>query len=313
MFKVIKPGLLTTIQDLGRKGYQKYGVAVSGVADSYAHRIANVLVQNPEDAATLEITLLGPELKALKSTTIAITGANLNPHINNKPVPMWSTITVKKGDRIHFKGYSSGCRAYLAVSGGFEGDNVLGSKSTDLISQIGGKEGRSLERGDYIYTGNDGTLLKIPTRRRLIPTLIPTYSSNVTVRVILGPQEDAFTEKGIHTFLNSEYTVSLDSDRMASRLHGPKIEHVKSADIPSEGMFIGAIQVPKNGLPILLQVGRQSIGGYTKIAGVISVDLPKIAQLKPKDKITFKQVTLEEAQELLVKQEKLFTMWKATI
>lgn len=313
IFEVLKPGLLTTIQDLGRKGYQKFGLAVSGAVDEYAHRIANILVGNPEHSATLEITLLGPQLKVHESAIIAITGADLHFHINDKPAPLWCSIPVHKGDIISFKGYSSGCRAYLAVRGGIEGEEVLGSKSTDTVSGIGGQKGRGLMTGDIITSGNEQISTSNITRRRLPKELIPTYPNKITVRVLLGPQDDAFTEKGINTFFTSEYIVSRQSDRMACRLEGPTIEHVNSADIHSEGMFAGAIQVPKNGQPILFQAGRQSVGGYTKIGGVISVDLPKVAQLKPNDSIKFEQISLQEAHQLLYEQERMFQLLKASI
>lgn len=310
IFEVIKPGLLTTIQDLGRKGYQKYGLSVSGATDPYAHRMANILVSNPEHAATLEVTLMGLTLKVLEDKVIAITGANLQPYINDQPAPMWCSFPVHRGDILTFKGSSSGCRAYIAAAGGMEAEKVLGSRSTDTVSGIGGMDGRPLKKGDIIFTGNE-QLKTVYHRRRLPATLIPEYKNTTRVRVILGPQEDAFTKKGIDTFFSSKYTVSTDSDRMACRLEGPSIEHAKGADILSEGMFIGAVQIPKNGLPILFQSARPSVGGYTKIGGVISVDLPKVAQLKPHDEITFEKVTLQEAHALLRKQEKVFRLLKA--
>lgn len=308
IFEVINGGLLTTVQDLGRRGYQKYGLAVSGAADPYAHRMANVLVRNKETAATLEVTLMGLKLKVLEPCLIAITGGNLNPHVNGVPAPMWASFPVNVGDDIHFKGCSAGCRAYIAVAGGFKVADVLGSKSTDLAGHMGGMDGRALKRGDVIdvYDAND--VLSGPTRKRLASDLIPTYADNIKVRVVLGPQDDSFTEAGIRTFFSSTYTVTKDSDRMACRLEGPVIEHANSADINSEGMFFGAIQVPKNGLPILFQAGRPSVGGYTKIGGVITVDLPKVAQLKPSDKISFQQVTVEEAHALLQEQERMFKL-----
>lgn len=308
IFEVINGGLLTTVQDLGRRGYQKYGLAVSGAADPYAHRMSNVLVRNKETAATLEVTLMGLKLKVLEPCLIAITGGNLNPHVNGEPAPMWASFPVNVGDDIHFKGCSAGCRAYIAVAGGFKVADVLGSKSTDLAGHMGGMDGRALKRGDVIdvYDAND--VLSGPTRKRLASDLIPTYADNIKVRVVLGPQDDSFTEAGIRTFFSSTYTVTKDSDRMACRLEGPVIEHAESADINSEGMFFGAIQVPKNGLPILFQAGRPSVGGYTKIGGVITVDLPKVAQLKPSDKISFQQVTVEEAHVLLQEQERLFKL-----
>jgi antagonist of KipI len=312
IFNVIKPGLLTTVQDLGRKGYQKYGLSVSGAVDYYAHRIANILVGNQDNAATLEVTMIGPTLKVLETRKIAITGADLTPYVNNSPVPLWRSFTVSEGDILSFQGYRSGCRAYIAVAGGLDVEETLGSKSTDLISEIGGHHGRRLIKGDTI-TANAVHTNKICLSRRLSTELIPTYTKHVRVRIILGPQDDAFTAKGIETFLSSEYTVTKDSNRMGCRLEGPTIEHKNGADILSEGMFMGAIQVPQNGQPILFLSGRPSVGGYTKIGGVITVDLPKVAQLKPNDRVSFEKVTLDEAHELLYKQENIFKLLQASI
>lgn len=310
IFEVLKPGLLTTIQDLGRKGYQKYGLAVSGAADSYAHRIANLLVGNSEQEATIETTLVGLQLKALNNMVIAITGGNLQPEINNQAVPMWTSFSIQEGDILNFKRSLSGRRAFIAVAGGIKAEMVMESRSTDIIGGIGGIEGRALRKGDIIEAYQRFSTR--PNRRRLLPSLIPKYPNHIKVRVVLGPQDDAFTKKGIDTFLSSEYTVSIASDRMACRLEGPVIEHRKGADILSEGMFQGAIQVPQNGQPILFQVGRQSIGGYTKIAGVITADFPRVAQLRPKDRITFECVTLTEAHNILREQERLFQLLKAS-
>jgi len=312
IFEVVNGGLLTTVQDLGRQGYQKYGLAASGATDHYAHRMANILVCNNKSAATLEVTLMGLKLIVMKQTVIAITGGNLNPFINDRPAPMWTSFMVNEGDTLHFKGSASGCRAYLAVAGGIDVDVVLGSRSTDVVSQLGGMEGRALKRGDIIRVKNERTLTRRIHGRRIPPDLIPEYLSAINVRVVLGPQEDAFTEEGITTFFSSQYKVSTDSDRMACRLEGAEIAHSKSADIKSEGMFMGAIQVPKNGLPILFQAGRPSVGGYTKIGGVISVDLPRVAQLKPGDHIQFEKTSLEKAHELYREEEKMFKLLKVS-
>ncbi|HET7578212.1 MAG TPA: biotin-dependent carboxyltransferase family protein [Bacillales bacterium] len=311
IFEVIHSGIFTTVQDLGRKGYQKYGMAVSGSADYYAHRMANLLAGNEEDAAVLEVTLLGLRLKVKQSAVIAVTGGDLDPTINGEPMQMWTSVQVEEGDLIHFKGCRSGCRAYLAVAGGIEVPSFLGSKSTDTVGKIGGIDGRSLEKGDQIQWADPPQDAR--TGRRLPPSLIPDYPKNIDVRVILGPQDEAFTSEAIETFLTSEYKASKDLDRMACRLEGPEIKHKMGADVASEGIFLGAIQVPQNGQPIVFLVGRRSVGGYTKIGGVISVDLPKLAQAKPGDTIHFHQVELEEAHELLKDQEKTFKILKTTI
>jgi len=272
--------------------------------------MANIIVGNDENAALLEVTLMGLKLLVSEPGIIAITGGDLSPDINGKEVPMWKSIKVEEGDVIQFKGARSGCRSYLAVAGGFDVPQVLGSRATDLVGKIGGMKGRALKKGDILRVfPKSSDHLK---GRRLPDDLIPEYTDDIQIRVILGPQGESFTEEGIRTFLSSTYKVTQQVDRMGCRLDGPVIEHVESADIISEGIFYGAIQVPKNGQPIIFLVGRQSIGGYTKIGGVISVDLPKLGQVKPGDTVTFTEIPIEEAQEELKKQEYNFRILQAT-
>lgn len=307
-FKVINPGVLTTIQDLGRYGYQKYGLAVSGSVDQYAHRMANIIIGNPENAAVLETTLVGLKLKTLKSTVIVITGGDLRPKVNGKPVEMWKSFKVNKDDLVTFSGCRNGLRSYISIAGGVDVPNILGSKSTDIIAEIGGINGRKCESGDLIKTDIQTGLNKRLTGRRLPASLIPDYPSHLDVRVILGPQEQAFKPSSIKKFFSSIYTVGKEIDSMACRLDGPKIKHIGEADIFSEGMFAGAIQVPRDGLPIVFLHGRRSIGGYTKIGGVISVDLPRLAQIKTGDTIQFHQIEIEEAHKEYIKSKKLFNL-----
>lgn len=288
IFKVIQPGLLTTVQDLGRYGYQQYGVPVSGAMDDYALRIANLLVGNNEGEACLEMTLLGPQLQVLGDTAVAITGADLSPMLNNSSIPMWAAVAVGPGDTISFPCPRGGCRSYLAVAGGIDVPRVMGSSSTYTKSHIGGFEGRALHAGDYLKSGRvrPGIL-----GRGLPPQYVPEYRKQSELRVMLGPQDDYFTENGIHTFLHSEYTVSMEADRVGYRLQGSRIEHKTSADIISDGIPLGAVQVPRDGLPIVLLADRHTTGGYTKIAVVITADIPKLAQAKPGDKVRFRQIT----------------------
>nr|WP_085506126.1 biotin-dependent carboxyltransferase family protein [Thalassobacillus devorans] len=308
---MINPGVFTTIQDLGRTGYQKYGLAVAGSADQYSHRIANILVGNPESSAVLEITLMGLKMKAIKEAIIAVTGGDLNFTINGVLAPLWSSLTVKEGDILQFNGCKSGCRAYLSIAGGgVSVPKVLGSKSTDTVGGIGGMEGRVLKKDDIIPSNEQPIQDFKGIRRRLPDHLIPEYTNTFHLRVVLGPQENAFKEEAIQTFLTSTYKATKDVNRMGCRLEGPEIEHIAGADIISEGIFFGAIQVPKNRQPIVFLVGRQSIGGYTKIGGVITTDLPKLAQVKPGDSITFEQTTVEEAHELLREKEKDLSIMK---
>lgn len=291
-FEVIQPGPLTTIQDLGRFGYQQYGVPPSGALDNYAFRIGNLLAGNEETAASLEITLFGCQLRALQDTAIAVTGADLGAALNDNPIPRWQSVPVHRGDIISFPRLRSGCRAYLAVAGGIDVPKVMSSAATHTRAGIGGLEGRALRKGDILRTAK-----ATPTAAgaRVPPEYIPVYGDQIGLRVILGPQDNCFTEDGIRTFLQSAYTVSAQADRMGYRLEGPRIQHKLKADIISDGIPLGAVQVPGDGLPIILLADRQTTGGYTKIATVLSVDIPKLAQAKPGDQVSFRQVTEDEA------------------
>lgn len=300
IFEVIQPGPLTTIQDLGRYGYQQYGVPVAGAMDNYALRVANLLLGNNEGEACLEITLLGLQLWAVEDTVVAITGADLSPVLNNNSLPMWQAVMVNRGDIISFPWPKRGCRSYLAVAGGIDVPKVMGSSSTYVKSRLGGVEGRPLRAGDRLKSSKARPRI---FGGRLPPQYVPEYRNQSELRVILGPQDDHFTEQGIHTFLHSEYTISTEADRVGYRLHGPRIEHKAGADIISDGIPLGAVQVPGDGLPIVLLVDRQTTGGYTKIAIVITVDIPKLAQAKPGDKVRFLPITEEEAHRCLKEYE----------
>jgi biotin-dependent carboxylase-like uncharacterized protein len=300
VFEVIQPGPLTTVQDLGRFGYQQYGVPTSGALDNYAFRIGNFLVGNEEWAASLEITLFGCQLRTLQDTKVAITGANLAATINGEPAPAWESFPIKSGDVLSFPRLDSGCRACLAIAGGIDVPAVMKSASTYVKAHIGGLSGRPLRQGDIVKANVSAASAAVT---RLPSEYIPAYESQITLRVILGPQDDCFTEGGIYTLLSSEYIVSTQADRMGYRLEGPRIEHREEADIISDGIPLGAVQVPGDGLPIILLADRQTTGGYTKIATVISINIPKVAQVKPGDKIKFTPVTEEQAVALLKKYE----------
>ncbi len=298
-FEVIQPGPLTTIQDLGRYGYQQYGVPTSGAMDNYALRLSNLLLGNDE-AACLEITLFGLQLRVLQDTVIAITGADLGATLNKSPLPLWEAVAVHRSDLISFSHPKSGCRAYLGVAGGIEIPRVMGSAATYTRAGIGGIEGRALRVGDRLQIVESA---RVAVEREIPRKYIPEYKREIELRVILGPQDDRFTEYGIHTFRHSEYTISTKADRMGYRLEGPRIEHQAGADIISDGIPLGAVQVPGDGLPIILLADRQTTGGYTKMAAVISVDIPKLAQAKPGDKVRFTQVTEYQAHQALREYE----------
>lgn len=307
--EVLEPGLLTTIQDLGRYGFQRYGIPPAGAVDSYALRIGNLLLGNEEGEAGLEVTLIGPTLRFEEDCWIAITGADLGARINDMDAPLWETIPVTRGDILSFAAErpKKGMRAYITVAGGIDIPPILGSKSTYLRATLGGVEGRALRQGDR---------LNIKPReshhRRLPHEYIPQYKLK-SIRVILGPNEDHFTSEGIRTFFSSEYQVLPESDRMALRLKGPKIEHKKGADIISEPVCTGAIQVPGNGQPIVLLTDRQTTGGYAKIGVVISADLPRLAQAQPGDMVSFEECSLEMAYQLLHDVEKRISQIKEQI
>src|SRR5690606_9456433 len=293
--EVLRPGLLTTVQDLGRRAYQRYGVAVSGAMDPIALRLGNILVGNDEGAAGLEVTLVGPTLRFTAPAVIAVTGGDLGPALNGKPIPLWQTVAVEEGDVLTFGGYRSGCRAYVAVAGGIDVPPVMGSRATFLRGGYGGLEGRALQARDRLPLGRP----RLPARRllgrRLPSRTVPDYSTPRPVRFVPGPQDDAFTPEALETFATGAYTVSTQSDRMGYRLEGPPLKHRAGADIISDYIPVGAIQVPGNGQPIVLMADCQMTGGYTKIGVVIGVDIPYMAQRKPGDRVTFAPVTVEEA------------------
>jgi len=306
-FKVVNSGIFDTIQDLGRFGFQQYGMTVSGAMDSYALRIGNRLLGNEEDEAGIEISTPDLSLEVLNQTVIAITGANFNPIINNFPVPMWETIEVKKGDIISFDQIKSGCRSYLLVAGGIDVPIILGSKSTYVRGKIGGLKGRPLKKAIIINIGKTNQELQNIIGRKVPANNLPDYHEENKIRVILGPQDDHFTKDGLHAFLNSFYEITVNSDRMGYRLKGPKIKSKNGSDIITDGIPLGSIQVPQDGMPIVMLADRQTTGGYAKIATVTSVDIDKFAQMKPGNKIKFTQVNLEEAHLLLNEREKKIT------
>jgi biotin-dependent carboxylase-like uncharacterized protein len=290
--------MFTTVQDLGRYGYQQFGVPVAGAMDEFALRAANLLVGNAEDEAGLEVTLLGPTLELLEDAVVAITGGDLEATANGVPLPLWESVELKKGAQIAFGRPRSGARAYIAVAGGIDVPKIMGSKSTYVRGKFGGFHGRVLERGDEIPVGR----ISVPTPGRKLPAHLRPVQARVA-RVILGPQDDHFTPESIQVFLSSEYRISPVSDRMGYRLEGPKLKHRGGPDIISDAIPPGAIQVPGHGTPIVMLADRQTTGGYAKIATVISADLRVLAQLRPGDTVSFKAVSMAEAVAALQEQE----------
>lgn len=294
--KIINPGLLTTIQDNGRLYYQQYGIPMAGVMDNYSMQLANILLGNDRYEAVLEITYIGPTIQFNSNSVISITGADISPKINNENIKMYSTVYVNKGDILKFGEIKNGCRAYLSIKGGFNIPKIMGSKSTYLRGKIGGFKGRRLKAGDIIPINDNTNYLGI---RKIPNNLIPNYYNEYTARVIMGYQCSRFTKKGIDTFLNSKYIISNQCDRMGYRLNGNKIDHKNGADIISEGITLGTIQVSGEGKPIIMMADRQTTGGYTVIANVISIDIPYIAQLKAGDILRFERINIKEAHKLI--------------
>lgn len=292
--KILDAGLLTTVQDLGRYGFQRYGVSASGVMDEYSAKIANKLVGNKVGEAVLETTLKGVQIEFLQNTAVAITGGNCDVTLNGTKIELWQSYLVNRGDILKMGICRSGLRNYLAFAGGIDVPIIMNSKSTNLKAKVGGFNGRKLMTGDILSVGVGSLEAPLTLNKHYIPT----YSKDIKVGVILGQQDDHFTEAGIKTFLNETYTVTQESDRMGIRLSsvsGATIEHKNGADIISDGITFGAIQVPGSGQPIVMMADRQTTGGYTKIGNVISSDLAKLAQATPGTKVKFVEYTLEQA------------------
>ncbi|MBM7600505.1 biotin-dependent carboxylase-like uncharacterized protein [Virgibacillus halotolerans] len=296
IFNVIKSGILTTFQDMGRTGYQRYGVPVSGAMDRFALQYANILVGNQRNTACLEITLIGPALEASMPLTISITGANLEPKVNGKVKPMWQSFRMDIGDKLTFGKHQSGVRAYLAVTGGFESPVIFGSQSTDLNSGFGAKLNEADTIKGFPIDGKHGVGLS--------RQCIPTYESSVEVAVVKGPHTDYFTESEIDHFFATTYRVDSSSNRMGYRLNSPQSVLESSPNIWSDAVPFGGIQIPPNNQPIILMADRQTTGGYPRVGTVISSDLPKIAQLIPNGEIRFCPVSIETAQERVIESEK---------
>ncbi|MCM3240281.1 biotin-dependent carboxyltransferase family protein [Heyndrickxia oleronia] len=317
MITIKKPGLLTTIQDLGRHGFQRFGVIAGGAMDTFAHRIANFLVGNDENAPTIEITMLGPVIEFDENALISICGGDLSPMINGKPVRSWRTIFVKKGSELRFGSLKSGCRANLAIAGGLSIPSIMGSKSTYLRAGIGGFHGRSLQMGDQIPFGLPNEISAKIMREldahclhffemewSVTSELIPNYKNSASIRVIKGRQYHLFTEDSRKNFFSNTFEVTTQSDRMGYRLKGEPLSLEYAQEILSEAVNFGTIQVPSDGNPIILLADRQTTGGYPKIGQVASVDLPRLAQMKPGDQLRFSEITNEQAFHLLIEKEK---------
>src|SRR5262249_37012823 len=297
---VIRPGMLTTIQDTGRWGYQARGVPVGGPMDPLSHRLANALIGNDRDAATLEITLLGPELEFESERMIAITGAEFAVLVDGRPAPVGTPFVVAAGTRLSVGPRARGARASLAVSGGIDVPRVLGSRSTHVVSSLGGFAGRALRAGDRVPLG-PATAAR--AARPPDAPIVELPSGSGRVRVLPGPQADRFVDDALTALQSAPYTIAQNSDRMGFRLTGPRLVHTSGADIISDPTPLGVLQVPASEQPILLMADRQTSGGYPKIATVITADLAVAGQLAPGDEIAFEVCSLREAMAALIAQE----------
>lgn len=315
----IKPGMLSTFQDMGRIGYQHLGVPTAGPMDRRAHQLANLLVGNPVWQATLEITLTGPTIEFSSACCIAITGADLSPKINDQPAALNRPLILREGDRLSFGTRIRGARAYLAIHGGYQLHSVLNSTSTYLRSAMGGYQGRALKRDD-----------RVELNKRLEPSDLSSLAQDLwniriylpasvveqpraRIRIIKSNQWMDFTPESCAAMLTETFRISPDSERMGYRLAGPTLSLSTPRQMISEATTFGTIQVPAGGQPIVLMADTQTTGGYPKIAYVASVDLPLLAQMAPGDQVRFQSIKLDEAQKLDAARELAFDKLAQTL
>ncbi|MDC3416098.1 biotin-dependent carboxyltransferase family protein [Aquibacillus salsiterrae] len=303
-------GFFTTVQDLGRFGLQSLGFSVTGAMDQLAMRLANIVLNNEEDEAVLEMCLVGPSITFEQEMVIALTGADMTPKLNDKYISMARPLQVKKGDTLSLGTAKTGMYSYLAVKGGFQLDNVLGSKSTDTKIGIGGFKGRPLQPRDYlpIFTPT----VVSPLRFGLSHTLFDYITvDNSVIQFIEGRQYNWFQSESKRRFETESYQLSTKSDRMGYRLTGKQLSLTKPSELLTEASPLGTIQVPASGEPIILMADRQPTGGYPKIGQIIETDLPIISQLRPSKTITFHRCSIDEARERLIKREQEMKQVKA--
>ena len=305
VIQVQEPGLFTTVQDLGREGFGPLGVSASGAADAISLRLGNRLVGNAEGAAGLEMTLLGGTFLFPEGAVIALAGSDFGATLDGKPVELWTAFESRPGQRLRLGPTRSGARCYLCVRGGIAVKLFLGSASTHILSGLGGHDGRALRKGDVLNIG----VANVSTRERsLSARALKDLQPRKILRVTPGPQSDWFPESSQRLFFASTYRVAEESNRMGLRLEGAPIPAPAGGRMISEGVALGAVQVPEGGLPIILFVEQQTTGGYPKIANVISADFHSLGQLRPRDEIRFEQVDWETARALLREQEELLAM-----
>jgi len=302
VIRVESPGLLTTVQDLGRPGFGPLGVSPSGAADPVALMLGNRLAGNPDGAAALELTLVGGTFVFPEGAVIALAGSDFCATLDGRPVAVWTAHAVRPGQSLQMGATRSGARCYLCVRGGIDVPPVMGSRSTHLLSGLGGLEGRALRKGDVLPIGPSSGFLR---RRTTAPAVLEILRPRRLLRVTAGPQAAWFSKSAARAFYETLYRVSSDSNRMGLRLEGPPIETPHSGQMITEGVPLGAVQVPAGGVPIILFIEQQTTGGYPKIANVISADLPSLGQLRPGDEVRFELVKPDTARALIRERSEL--------
>ena len=301
MIEIINGGMLSTVQDAGRFGVMKNGFTQSGAMDSHSMKTVNALCGNDLSAPVIEMTMLGITAKFTDSHVFCLSGGDFSPKLNGKPIENNRPYKAEAGSLLQIGAAKSGMRCYLGVSGGIDVEPVMGSASTNLKIKIGGYEGRKLKTGDKIKIG----------KCSFEPDMTKTaekcdYPDHIKVRVVLGPQDDMFTKTDLEFFSKQIYTVTPDLDRMGIRLSGIALRGKNGMDITSDGITFGSIQIARSGMPIILMADHQTTGGYAKIATVISVDLSKLAQARPYDKVMFDIVSIKQAERAMKKEKKYF-------
>ena len=312
MIRVLRPGLLTTVQDLGRPGRQDSGVAVGGAMDAAALRIANLLVGNDEGAAAIEATLIGPALALEDDVLVALTGADFAATLDDRPVPPWRPFLARAGSTLSLGAAVAGARACIAVSGGIAVPVVLGGRGTDLRARIGGVDGRALAAGDRLPVGPPSTRALSRMARLRAGTGIAAWgagrgvrpSYGAALRVVAGPERSAFHAAAVQGLAEAEFEVRPDSDRMGLRLHGPPLRPREPLEMVSSPVTAGTIQVPPGGDPLLLAADRQTTGGYPRLANVASVDLPLVGQAVPGARLRFRWIDHAAAEAALRERER---------
>jgi len=305
--EVRAPGLLTTVQDLGREGFGPLGVSASGAADAVALRIGNRLVGNDEGAGALEMTLLGGTFYFPDGGVIALAGSDFCAKLDDAPLAVFTSAAVKPGQTLTVGTTKSGARCNLCVEGGIEVPRVMGSASTHLLSGLGGVEGRALRKGDVLQVAAPKQAFRTFRRRAANGRALEKLKPRKILRVTDGPQSDWFGEKAQRVFYGNAFRVTEESNRMGIRLDGAALTGTETGEMISEGVSLGAVQITAGGLPIILFVEQQTTGGYPKIANVIAADMHSVGQLRPRDEIRFERVEMQTAVALLAEQEKLLS------